>query len=85
MSEQPTAYNDILNLTAETADTEGTQINAAETRRVVSVFFDRLAELNISEALSVIGTALEHAQDRSEEKEEETRDSCESEDQSSEA
>lgn len=55
---------DFLNDVARRADTEKVQINAADTRRVIAVFFDLLEDLKPDEAFDIIAKGLAQASKR---------------------
>ena len=62
--EQTMDLNELYNRIAAKADTAGTQINAAETRRVLATFFDVLEDLSVFEATEVISRGLKEARER---------------------
>jgi hypothetical protein len=53
--------NDFYNEVARRADTEGTKINAADTKRVLSQAFQLLAGLDAAECTDTIAKALANA------------------------
>lgn len=53
--------NDFYNEVARRADTEGTKINVAETKRVLTQAFKLLNELSPAEAVETLGKALASA------------------------
>jgi hypothetical protein len=61
--------NDFFNEVARRADTAGTQINVAETRRVLAVAFDLMAELDGDELMEFLARALAQARKRAAKKE----------------
>lgn len=52
---------DFLNEVARRADTDKVKINAAETKRVIAVFFDLLEDLKPEEAFDIIAKGLAQA------------------------
>ena len=50
--------NDFYNEVARRADTEGTKINVADTKRVLSQAFKLLNEMNAADAADTIAKAL---------------------------
>jgi hypothetical protein len=59
--------SDFYDAVSRRADTDGTKINVAETKRVLACAFDELAKLTASEAASVIAKGLEKAECRTHE------------------
>lgn len=55
---------EIYNKVAAKADTSGLAINAAETKRVLAVFFDELESLSASDALDIVSKGLKQASRR---------------------
>ena len=53
--------NDIYNEVARRADTEGLQINAAVTKRVIASFFDVLEDYKAAEAFDFVAKGLKRA------------------------
>ena len=58
---QTTNLNDFYNEVSRRADTEGLQINAAETKRVVACFFDVLQDYPPPIAMDLIAKGLKRA------------------------
>lgn len=57
--------NDIYNAVAAKADTDGVHINVAETKRVISCFFDVLEDQKTADAFDFISKGLKRAAGRS--------------------
>lgn len=53
--------NDIYNEVARKADTDGLQINVAETKRVLACFFDVLEDYKPAEAFDFVAKGLKRA------------------------
>ena len=53
--------NDFYNEVSRKVDTEKTQINAAETKRVLSEAFKILAAMPTAEAFDIISKSISHA------------------------
>jgi hypothetical protein len=58
---QTTNLNDFYNEVSRRADTEGLQINAAETKRVLACFFDVLQDYPPPIAMDLIAKGLKRA------------------------
>ena len=58
------SLNDFYNEVAKCADTEGLQINAAETKRVLACFFDVLVDQPTSISVDIIAKGISRAQGR---------------------
>ena len=56
--------NEFYNEVSRHADTEGTRIGVAETKRVLAVMFDELCKLNACEAADLIAKGLAAAEKR---------------------
>ena len=59
-----TNLNEFYNEVARRADTEGLQINAAETKRVIACFFDVLQGCPPTIAMDLIAKGLKRAESR---------------------
>ena len=55
---------EFYNAVAGKADTKGLMINAAETKRVLAVFFDLLEDLSPNDALDLLSKGLKQAAKR---------------------
>ncbi|EMI51937.1 hypothetical protein [Rhodopirellula sallentina] len=53
--------NDIYNEVARKADTDGLEINVAETKRVLACFFDVLEDYKPAEAFDIVAKGLKRA------------------------
>lgn len=53
--------NDIYNQVARKADTDGLEINVAETKRVLACFFDVLEDYKPAEAFDLVAKGLKRA------------------------
>ncbi|WP_404308215.1 hypothetical protein [Neorhodopirellula lusitana] len=53
--------NDIYNEVARKADTDGLQINVAETKRVLACFFDVLEDYKTADAFDFVAKGLKRA------------------------
>lgn len=58
---KPISLTEFYNIISRRTDTSGTQINVAETKRVLSEMFILLDELGTSEALAVIARGVQKA------------------------
>jgi hypothetical protein len=56
--------NKLYDKVARRADTEGLQINVAETKRVIACFFDVLEEYSANDALQIIAKGVKRARMR---------------------
>lgn len=56
--------NQIYNEVSRRSDTNGTKINVAETRRVLSEFFIVLSRLTLDDALHIVRQGLSRARDK---------------------
>jgi len=58
------SLNDFYNQVAAKADTDGLKINAAETKRVISCFFDALEDYPAAVAFDFVAKGLKRAATR---------------------
>lgn len=60
-SKKAPSLNDIYNSVAARADTDGLQINVAETKRVLACFFDVLEDYKTADAFDLVAKGLKRA------------------------
>ena len=60
-AKKTSSLNDIYNEVARKADTDGLQINVAETKRVLACFFDVLEDYKPAEAFDFVAKGLKRA------------------------
>ena len=56
--------SDIYNQVARRADTQGVEINVADTKRVLACFFDVLEDYQAAEAIDLVAKGLKQAKGR---------------------
>jgi hypothetical protein len=56
--------NDFYNQVASKADTQGVQINAAQTKRVLACFFDVLEDYKAADAFNLVAAGLKRSSSR---------------------